>query len=241
MFYQSISDVYDYIFPTNRKQLEFIEVIQKISHEEYILDIGCATGNLSRLLAKKSDFVTGIDLDENLLHKAKNKESKKNIVYKQLNMLSLTDEFENESIDRVISFGNTLVHLPDRSSVDEYFQKVHGILKEKGLFITQIINYDRIINKNILSLDTIDNQHIRFVRNYIYHKKSGIVDFVTELKLKNDNTVIKNNIPLLALTKDELFRKLTNAGFQDIKFYGNLNGGSLLENSIPLIFSCTKN
>ena len=67
MFYESIAKVYDYIFPKNRKQLEFVESIKKISIEEKILDIGCATGNLTELLGEKTGNVVGIDLDKELL------------------------------------------------------------------------------------------------------------------------------------------------------------------------------
>ena len=45
-FYQSISNLYDWIFPFNPHQLEF--VMQSIQHHslevEQILDVGCGTG-----------------------------------------------------------------------------------------------------------------------------------------------------------------------------------------------------
>ncbi|MDA3885378.1 MAG: class I SAM-dependent methyltransferase [Candidatus Delongbacteria bacterium] len=240
MFYQSIAEVYDYIFPQNRKQLEFIESISTIAKEESILDVGCATGNLSELLAERSDNVTGIDLDNDLLSIAKNKEKTGNIVYKKANMLYLREDFENTSFDKIISFGNTLVHLPSRESVVEYFRIVYDLLKSNGSFIVQIINYDRIINKNIDNLPTIDNEEIKFVRNYNYNEDIGNVDFITELYLKKDNKVIKNSIPLLALTKSEINKILIDTGFQNVKFYGGLDGQELTGNSVPLLFSCRK-
>ncbi|MCK4979247.1 MAG: DUF2784 family protein, partial [Candidatus Delongbacteria bacterium] len=240
MFYQSIAEVYDYIFPKNRKQLEFIENISTIAKEESILDVGCATGNLSELLAERSDNITGIDLDDDLLSIAKKKQTNGRITYKKVNMLHLKEHFDNNSFEKIVSFGNTLVHLPSRESVAEYFKTVYELLKKNGSFIVQIINYDRIINKNIENLPTIDNEEIKFVRNYKYNKDIDSVDFITKLHIKKDDKVIRNRIPLLALKKDEINKFLIEVGFQNIKFYGGLDGQELTENSVPLLFSCNK-
>ena len=195
MFYESIAKVYDYIFPKNRKQLEFVESIKKISIEEKILDIGCATGNLTELLGEKTGNVVGIDLDKELLKEAKDKHP--NLNFENMNMLKINEKFEENSFDRVVSFGNTLVHLDSREEVEEFFQKVYKTLKFNGFFIVQIINYNRIIEKNIKNLPTIDNEKVKFVRDYEYDKSIGKVDFITELTIKEANLNIKNNIKLL--------------------------------------------
>jgi len=103
MFYESIAKVYDYIFPKNRKQLEFVESIKKISSEEKILDIGCATGNLTELLREKTRNVVGIDLDKELLKEAKFKLP--NLKFEEMNMLKIDERFEENSFDLVLSLG----------------------------------------------------------------------------------------------------------------------------------------
>ena len=216
MFYESIAKVYDYIFPKNRKQLEFVESIKKISNEEKILDIGCATGNLTELLGEKTRNIVGIDLDKELLKEAKEKHP--NLNFENMNMLEVNEKFEENSFDRVVSFGNTLVHLDSREEVEEFFQKVYKTLKFNGFFIVQIINYNRIIEKNIKNLPTIDNEKVKFVRDYEYDKSIGKVDFITELTIKEANLNIKNNIKLLALTKIEIQKFLGEIGFRNIEF-----------------------
>ena len=234
MFYESIAKVYDYIFPKNRKQLEFVESIKKISIEEKILDIGCATGNLTELLGEKTGNVVGIDLDKELLKEAKDKHP--NLNFENMNMLEVNEKFEENSFDRVVSFGNTLVHLDSREEVEEFFQKVYKTLKFNGFFIVQIINYNRIIEKNIKNLPTIDNEKVKFVRDYEYDKSIGKVDFITELTIKEANLNIKNNIKLLALTKIEIQKFLGEIGFRNIEFYGDFEGRELSDNSEAVIF-----
>lgn len=238
MFYESIAKVYDYIFPKNRKQLEFVESIKKISIEEKILDIGCATGNLTELLGEKTGNVVGIDLDKELLKEAKDKHP--NLNFENMNMLEVNEKFEENSFDRVVSFGNTLVHLDSREEVEEFFQKVYKTLKFNGFFIVQIINYNRIIEKNIKNLPTIDNEKVKFVRDYEYDKSIGKVDFITELTIKEANLNIKNNIKLLALTKIEIQKFLGEIGFRNIEFYGDFEGRELSDNSEALIFVAQK-
>ena len=238
MFYESIAKVYDYIFPKNRKQLEFVESIKKISIEEKILDIGCTTGNLTELLGEKTGNVVGIDLDKELLKEAKDKHP--NLNFENMNMLEVNEKFEENSFDRVVSFGNTLVHLDSREEVEEFFQKVYKTLKFNGFFIVQIINYNRIIEKNIKNLPTIDNEKVKFVRDYEYDKSIGKVDFITELTIKEANLNIKNNIKLLALTKIEIQKFLGEIGFRNIEFYGDFEGRELSDNSEAVIFVAQK-
>ena len=238
MFYESIAKVYDYIFPKNRKQLEFVESIKKISNEEKILDIGCATGNLTELLGEKTRNIVGIDLDKELLKEAKEKHP--NLNFENMNMLKINEKFEENSFDRVVSFGNTLVHLDSREEVEEFFQMVYKNLKFNGFLIVQIINYNRVIEKNIKNLPTIDNEKVKFVRDYEYDKSIGKVDFITELTIKEANLNIKNNIKLLALTKIEIQKFLGEIGFRNIEFYGDFEGRELSDNSEAVIFVAQK-
>ncbi len=239
MFYESIAKVYDFIFPKNEMQLNLINTIKKIEHHEQILDIGCATGNLTELLHTKTSHVIGLDLDAELLSIAKEK-SRNKINYQEMNMLDLGKHFEESSLDRIVSFGNTLVHLPNRSDVKKFFASVYRVLKTEGVFTFQIINYDRIIDQSISCLPTIDNDHILFLRDYVYHIEQGYVDFNTSLTIKSNQQKIENSIPLLALRSSEIQKLLTASGFKNIQLIGNLQGDVLNENSIPLIVSCVK-
>lgn len=232
--YQTIAKVYDYIFPTNKKQLSFIESIKPIQKDERIIEIGCATGNLTAQLKTKASHVTGLDLDNELLNVAISKHE--NILFQNMNMLDI-DRMEN-TFNRIICFGNTLVHLPNRQMVLQFFEKVHNQLDDDGLFITQIINYDRIYNQSLKGLPTIENDHIKFERAYDLERK--YVNFNTVLTIKENGEVITNSIPLLNLREEEIKNMLQTCGFVDITFYGGLDGSELTDQSTPLLFSARK-
>ena len=235
MFYQSIATFYDYIFPKNPQQLNFLEMIEDLSKDERILDIGCATGNLTSLIYQKTQEVIGIDLDEDLLKIAKDKNP--SITFLNKNMLDL-ETFKDESFNRVISFGNTLVHLNSLEEVRSFFQKVYQVLKPNGFFTVQIINYDYIYSHEIHELPLIDNDVLRFERYYDLHEDH--VNFNTKLLIKANQQIIKNSIPLLNLKKSFLEETLKEIGFRNISFYGNFMGQDLTDTSLPLIFNCKK-
>ncbi|MBN2796575.1 MAG: class I SAM-dependent methyltransferase [Clostridia bacterium] len=235
MFYESIARVYDYIFPQNVNQLNFIESIKPIEASEKILDIGCATGNLTELLSSKTNHAIGLDLDRVLLDYARIKYP--NLEFIEENMLNIT-EICTQPYDRIVSFGNTLVHLDSVFEVEKFFRSVYQVLKTDGLFIVQMINYDRILDQNIDRLPTLDNDNIRFER--LYSLKRDHIQFDTKLVIKAEQLEIENSILLLPLRKDTLHYLLNQIGFKEIAFYGTLSGDPLNINSIPLIFSCKK-
>ena len=236
MFYESIYKVYDYIFPTNINQLSFINNSSPILELDSILEIGSATGNLTELLFSKTKNVTGIDLNSDFISLAAKKNTQ--ISYKNINMLDI-DNYWINSFEKIVCFGNTLVHLNDFKEIKLFFKKVFKCLKKDGYFFVQIIDYDKIFTKNILELPLIDNDKIRFIRTYEPVSSSKII-FNSKLTIKESNQIIENSISLTPIKKDLINSFLTDIGFKDINFFENFNGDSIDENSIQLVFRCKK-
>ncbi len=186
-FYKSISESYDYIFPYNSMQKDFVLSMAgfKNASDISVLDIGCGTGNLTIELARKFNHVTGIDLDEDMVRIAQNKsEDVSNIEMISMNMMDISEQFGIESKDIILTFGNTLVHLNDVTLIKTFLKRAYEVLKEKGIFLAQIINYDRILDNKIKGLSTIENEHIRFERLYNYKENPKTIAFDTVLTLK---------------------------------------------------------
>jgi len=239
-FYQSISDYYDYIFPLNKEQLDFILGSFQGTKNKSLLDIGCGTGNLGLELAKIFQKVVATDLDKSMIEKATNKldNTTNNLQFKQLNMLNIEPEFGKQVFNGIVCFGNTLVHLDNASEILLFFKQSNQVLKPGGKLLLQIINYDRIIDKNIVGLPTIENDHVKFVRDYHYEANSNKIIFKTLLTIKKEGREIENVLPLYPIRKDDLLKLLKDAGFKHIDFYGNFKREQLQENSIPLLVEC---
>jgi glycine/sarcosine N-methyltransferase len=238
-FYQQISKYYDYIFPTGAQQLNFIKQSAG-SPPKKILDVACGSGGYSAELAKSGYAVTGIDLDAEMVNKAKEKAANQglNVTILKCDMLSI-QEASKEKFDLVFCIGNSLVHLSSQDEIRNALKQMHGSLEEGGSLILQIINYDRVVNYKLNSLPTIENDEIglEFVRKYLYDKQKDIIKFNTVLTVENRNEkeVYENSIELLPLRSADMEKLLKEAGFSKIEFYGDFSRTPFDENSFMLV------
>lgn len=233
-FYASIADNYDYIFPYNPAQVNFVQQFLKEEDCGGVLEVGCGTGNLSFGLASVFKRVEAIDLDREMLSIAREKNTYEHLNFHELNMLNLSDIENGEEFDGVVCFGNTMVHLKNLQQVELFVLQTKTLLKPGGSLFIQIINYDRILDKKVSALPTIDNDHIKFVRNYEYLEDIHKIDFKTKLTLKKSMEQIENSQLLFPIRKNEL-EFILKKYFSEVKYYGNFKGDELSVDSIPLI------
>jgi len=238
IFYTSISRYYSDIFPYNPLQLAFIQhEISSLSGKK-VLDIGCASGELSIKLAKNGANVTGIDLNADLLKQAKQKEAFPNLTFSEGNMLNLKLDFQENQFDAVICFGNTLVHLHSPEEVRMMLSVVRHVLKPGGNLLLQILNYDYIIENQVHELPLIETENIRFIRNYVFEENAQHIQFITELHVKKEGLHIQNETKLLALKSSQLSTALSQSGFSEINLYSNFKCEPFGGKHLPLVAAC---
>ena len=235
-FYQQIASYYHHIFKINVNQVDFIK--SKIPESDgKLLDIGCGIGTLSFELSNYYKNVLGIDMDAEMIRAALSKKevTSKPIQFIQLSMLELNASIDKNSIDGIICFGNTLVHLNSINEIEDFLQQSKAVLKSNGKLLLQIVNYDKILSNNIKQLPIIENDEIIFERNYCYHKQENKIDFNTRLIVKETQQIIDNSIELFPVLKNELAPLLNKAGFNNCNYYGNFKKKSHTVDSPALI------
>jgi len=219
-FYQQIAPYYHHIFKVNVHQTDFIK--SKVSNKDAtIIDVGCGIGTLSFELIQYYKKVIGIDMDAEMIRVALEKNNSNAIQFQELSMLQLTTVFERNTLDGVVCFGNTLVHLNSLDEISVFLQQSKAILKPNGKLLLQIVNYDKILSKNSQNLPLIANEEILFERNYQYRASENKMDFNTRLTVKATQQIIENSIELLPILKNELSQLLDDAGFKNCNYYGN--------------------
>ena len=228
-FYSTIRDYYDYIFPLNATQTNFVnEEFPNFNNK--LIEVGCANGKLTNSLSQYD--IRGIDLEDSFIQIAR--ERYPLITFDALDMLKLSSL--NEKFDGIICFGNTLVHL-ETNQIKNFIDQCYSCLKSNGKLLIQILNYDNILDNKITSLPIIDNDHIRFVRKYKFGERLG---FETDLTIKELNKTISNSISLTPIRKTQLTDIIREASFTDIKIYGAFNKTPLKSSSLPLVLTCKR-
>lgn len=236
-FYESIAEYYDYIFPLDDGQVEFVRTSIPQPHPgKEVLDIGCGTGSLAVALAGHGFRVTGIDLDSAMVERAQSKgRNEASLSFLQMDMRELSGRFAPSSFDAVLCLGNTLVHLDTGEDVLSVLGASRDLLRTGGRLLLQILNYDYILDRQTPGLPTIENEQVRFERFYRYDGKDGPISFRTVLTVKTAGLVVENEIILHPLRRHQLDAMLRQAGFREISFYGTFRRGPLLPESLPLV------
>ena len=121
-----------------------------------------------------------------------------------------------------------------------FLEKAYDRLEENGKLIIQIINFNKFIinrdkNNYLGSLPLIENENVKFERNYYLDKNNNII-FKTILDDK-----IKNEEILLNINFEDLKNYLEKIGIKRLKYYGGFDKSFFdFENSVYLIITGEK-
>lgn len=241
--YKTISRYYDELFPLKKARLDFITSFLK-GDGLSVIDIGCAAGASALALAKAGHRVIGIDLNRDMVESAREKAQKSGLSSKAAffvkDMTGVGSSFPPSSFDAVLCFGNTLVHLENPVKMEEFFSGVLKTLKDDGVFIAQIVNYDRILAEGVGELPLIESKACRFRREYTFDPTAHRIRFKTYLTVKETGAVRESTESLYPLTSLELRTALENAGFTGVRFFGSENKDAYNRRSPALIATAQK-
>jgi SAM-dependent methyltransferase len=129
-FFQSGEDDYQKLVSPVLERFQFSPLRKKM------LELGCGVGRMTRCFAKQFDQVTGFDVSDKMLDRARELNSAVgNITWIQGNGVDLGN-VESRSMDFVFSY-LVLQHLPAESLVHAYIQEILRVLNDGGICLFQ--------------------------------------------------------------------------------------------------------
>lgn len=239
-FYEELSKYYDIVFPLGNSQLNFIK--NRADGKVKILDLAAGTGNYSIAMAKMGYSVTAVDLDKEMVNRIKEKNCEEGTNVNAMVMDMNSVDSIKEKFDLIICIGNSLVHLDNKEDINNLITKLYKLLNENGILIIQIVNYDRIIEKDIKELPLIQRQDkgVTFVRNY--ERENDKILFKTKILVENnkEEKIYYNTVELYPLKSEDLKLMLKEAGFNKVEMYGDFNGGDYNIESMATVVAAYK-
>ncbi|MDD3626405.1 MAG: methyltransferase domain-containing protein [bacterium] len=231
--FNSFAQYYNEIFPLKKEKLNFIKSHFPLTCKS-ILDIGCATGEFALALAKESYSVIGIDLESDMIKLAEQNSIDNRLEYFEMNMTDVLLHFKEGSFDSVLCLGNTLALLGDVNLIENEINLIRNLLKQNGMFICQIVNFEKVLKEKHKKFPVIETDKIKFERFYEFIPINRI-EFTTKLLIKETNDLFAGSEELYPVQYSELQKMLHNAGFKNNLFFGDFKGNQYNEDSGGLI------
>jgi methionine biosynthesis protein MetW len=178
-----------------------------------VLELGCATGYVSKLLKQKGCRVTGIELDEDAAREAEQYcvHVYPGDIHQLLSAGTLKGRFD------CILCGDVLEHLPDPESV---LRHLHGLLKSNGFILVSIPNiafwkmrWDLLTGRfEYQDTGLLDKTHLRFYTIRTFHDLVRDCQFRIDGFWINDagfpGSILLSRIPFLKRIIGTFSRKL---------------------------------
>lgn len=216
--YDLIAKNYETIFPLEKEKIDFIKTLCKAGR---VFDAGCATGELCFTLLDNGFQAAGIDLNKKMISIAQNK-IKTEASHIRFEVEDMRNILNFGQFNAVLCFGNTLPHLKTEDHVFSFFVSVHKSLLEKGVFIFQILNYDKILSEQKQEFRIVETPLFIFKRSYEF-LHDGTIKFIIEFTDKEQNKTLSDYTVLLPLKRNFLKTGLEAAGFKKVHTYSDYN------------------
>jgi glycine/sarcosine N-methyltransferase len=222
-FYTDISLVYDDLFPVSPEQRALFVSLMDDGGIRSVVDCGCGTGSQLQPFAVAGLSCFGFDPDPSLVAIARRKLAaypKSRVETGSFADLPGIVPFPS---DLLMCLGNSLVHVPQEEA-SRFFADAAAALSRSGTLLLQILNYERLQREGVTELPLIraSGGTVEFRRKYAWEDGRKVL-FRTSLRFAgpDEPRIARNEIPLYPVYPEEVWEMLANAGFGEIRFYGD--------------------
>jgi len=200
--------------------------------ERSVVDLGCGTGEHVAFLAGEGFRAAGLDGSESMLARARELEAGSFVMGDMLDAPELLAD--DAPFGSAICLGNVLPHFLEEEQIDGLVSVLARILVPGGVFLTQILNYHRILDQGLrhLPLNFGENEEggeLVFLRLMAPGPDGQILFFPTTLALDpeaEEPVTLKasRRVALRPWTLEDLAPRFEAQGFQ-IEAFGDMTGG----------------
>lgn len=232
--YTSFAQVYDLFMdnvPYEEWSLRLKELLKEYGIEDGILlDLGCGTGKLTRLMEEQGFDMIGVDNSFEMLDIAKSM-SKKSILY----LLQDMREFElYGTVKAIYSACDSINYVLEEEDLREVFSLVNNYLDPKGIFIFDMntkYKYEELLGENTIAETREEGS---FIWDNFYDPEDEINEYDLTLYIKEeDNRFVRfqENHYQRCYSLETIKRLLAEAGLEFIAAYDDYSKNPVHEKS----------
>ena len=242
--YTSFASVYD-LFMDNVPYEEWCAFLCKILAQHGItdgpvLDLGCGTGKMTRLMSEQGYDMTGIDNAAEMLQIAAMEPGEVPILY----LLQDMQDLELDGCVRAVySVCDCVNYVLDEEELQQAFSRVHEYLEEDGVFIFDVntsYKYTKLLAENTFAESRDEGS---FIWDNYYDEEERINEYDLTLFIPEGAGLYRRYTETHYQRNYEtetLLKLLKNAGFIDICVYDDYTDAPLCETSERAVFVAKK-
>ena len=242
--YTSFAIVYD-LFMDNVPYEEWCAFLCKILAQHGItdgpiLDLGCGTGKMTRLMSEQGYDMTGIDNAAEMLQIAAMEPGEVPILY----LLQDMQDLELDGCVRAVySVCDCVNYVLDEEELQQAFSRVHEYLEEDGAFIFDVntsYKYTKLLAENTFAESRDEGS---FIWDNYYDEEERINEYDLTLFIPEGDELYRRYTETHYQRNYEtetLLKLLKNAGFTDICVYDDYTDAPLCEMSERAVFVAKK-
>ena len=242
--YTSFARVYD-LFMDNVPYEEWCAFLCKILAQHGItdgpvLDLGCGTGKMTRLMSEQGYDMTGIDNAAEMLQIAAMEPGEVPILY----LLQDMQDLELDGCVRAVySVCDCVNYVLDEEELQQAFSRVHEYLEEDGVFIFDVntsYKYTKLLAENTFAESRDEGS---FIWDNYYDEEERINEYDLTLFIPEGDELYRRYTETHYQRNYEtatLLKLLKNAGFTDICVYDDYTDAPICETSERAVFVAKK-
>ena len=226
-------------------EMPFFEKIFQKYGQRHILDCACGPGRHVAALAKQGFCLTGTDISPEMIKLARAHARKSKIKarfsicdFTRLHTLAIPMQ------DAVLCIGNSFSLAGSLLHISRAFRSIHRVLSPGGLFLFQVLNYQRIFAQKIEWTpvrETMAEGHKCLVlKRFSSQGKEIHVHWINLHKEQSTWRIEEKQGKLLPLSQTWTKNTLKKNGFHHIRFYGNYQMDPLQKSSKDMLVICQK-
>ena len=196
--------------------------------------MGCGTGVHAVALALLGLEVTGLDVSEGMLDRARVNAAAAGATL-DLRQGDFLAEIPRRPVDLLLCLGNSLPHLDGTGSLTSVLRHWRALLKDDGHAIIQLLNYRRVLDSAERIVNVRRDGDVTIVRFYDFLESRLRFNILSIAETPDGMQHALQSTLLTPFTPEEIEAAAREAGFGTVEKFGSLRFAPFTSESTDLV------